>query len=804
MKSFFLFLILLSAPYCRAQLTVTSSSTSSLLASKLAGQGITIVSDSLICNTAASGTFVSTATPIGLDSGILLSTGRASAASGVESGVTNTRFGGAGDGDLTSLLGTTSTSADACALIIHFIPGGDTVSFNYQFGSEEYRSSVCGRYNDAFAFFISGPGISTSLPGVNMALVPGTSIPVTVNSINNGTPSTGYTLANCTAMGAGSPFTAYYIDNSGGTSISYRGYTTVLTAKHWVRPCDTYRIKLAIVDAGNDQYDSGVFIEAGSLKTNAFTLVPGLIGRTINGVPNTIVKTCGPDSVYVKSNKSVASPTTIQFSYSGTATDGVDYTGYDSVTINAGDSSAAFPITGLTGGSTSATTAVVRIASFSVCGTRYSGISDSVIITILGAPVMSITNTDTILCPGQTLQLNATGTTGLTYSWTPAATLSNPAIANPIATVAGDVTYTVSATLPGSLCPTLTDTVNVKTVVPYLNIITPDTTVCEGDQFFIRVDGSDTVYYSWTPSAGLSSPTAKQPLITPTTSNNYVVTATVPQTGCSVTDNVTINVVPKFTVRTVDTFICEGNNLILFAEVLPIASTYAFNWTGPNGYTSVLQNPVITTSTQLNEGNYQLTVTNMGMCPIVANEFIDVLPTLKAEIVAPEITYCQYAPAEPLMIPGYSNVMWYESPNDSVPTLFPPYPKTDSIGIQTYYAAQISLVSNCLSEMQEVTIKVKPCCTGILQVPTAFTPNRDGKNDLLRIVKAPEYVINEFIIYNRWGVPVFEASGDNQGWDGTINGEPADMGTYYYTLTANCVNSYLKPIQLKGDVTLIR
>lgn len=788
------------------QLTVTTVSTSSALASKLAGPGITIVRDSLICDRRASGTFTSVSTPITLDSGILLTTGLATSASGAESGVTSTNLSASGDNDLRPYLGTTSVTADACQLIIYLVPGGDTVTFNYQFGSEEYINSTCGRYNDAFAFFIAGPGVSTTYPGVNMALVPGTTIPVTVNSINSGIPCTGSgcALSNCTSMGTGSPFTAYYINNAGGTSVAYRGYTRPLTAKHWVRPCDTYRLKMTICDAGNSLYDSGVFIEAGSLKSNSFFFDRTRIGRTINGVSNTIVRGCPGDTVYVKTNRAVSTPTTVRFSYGGAAIGGVDFNQTDSVLFRTGDSVVKYAINGLTSG-TGSTSTIIRITSYTVCNTFYSSASDSVLVSIIDKPTFAITTSDTTVCQGKTVKINTVSSPATqTITWTPAAGLDNALIASPTATVTAPVTYVVTANLVGSLCPAIYDTINIGMATVTGNIITPDTTICQGKDLTIRVNGIDTLYYNWTPATGLSSNNAKQPAFVGSSSTNYTLTITDPTYNCTAADNISITVVPDFTVTTRDSVLCEGNNITLVATVQPTASTYTYAWTGPSGYSSALLNPTITTLTQLNEGWYNLTVTNMGVCSKSAREFIQVEPTLPASILAPEIVYCQYAPSQPVEIPGYSNVMWYNDPNDSIPTLFAPRPNTDTIGKQIFYAAQISLKNNCLSQMQPIEVNIKSCCNGNIIVPSAFTPNDDGKNDVLKVIKGNEYVINQFSIFDRWGTKVFDASSDKQWWDGKINGVPADLGTYYYVLIANCTNAEKTQLTLKGDVVLIR
>ena len=286
------------------QLSVTPNQAAATLANTLASPGITISNPTLTCHTLANGTFnvtpgtmVGASTPFPISNGIILSTGRAANTSGAETFLASTNNSQPGDAALTTLAGGVATY-DACTLQFDITPKGDTIKFNYVFGSEEYINSTCGPYNDAFAFLISGPGISGTQ---NMALVPSTNIPVTVNSVNSGTPGPGYTLANCTSMGLGSPFTSYYTSNITGTSFTYRGYTTRLTAVHDVIPCNTYHLKLTVADAGNSLYDSGVFIEAGSLTTPNIT---GILATCVGAV--TSLSSAVAVGTWSSSNMSVA------------------------------------------------------------------------------------------------------------------------------------------------------------------------------------------------------------------------------------------------------------------------------------------------------------------------------------------------------------------------------------------------------------------------------------------------------------------------------------------------------------------
>ncbi|MDA9756245.1 choice-of-anchor L domain-containing protein [Flavobacteriales bacterium] len=144
---------------------------------------------------------------------------------------------------------------DLCVIEFDFDPAGDFVSFNYIFGSEEYEAFENTQYNDIFAFFLSGAGITgqynapVGFPGqaINIATVPGSDpeLPITISSVN-GTINPEFYVLN---------------DND---DICMNGYTTVLTAVYPVICGETYHIKLAIGDGSDTILDSVVILEEGS------------------------------------------------------------------------------------------------------------------------------------------------------------------------------------------------------------------------------------------------------------------------------------------------------------------------------------------------------------------------------------------------------------------------------------------------------------------------------------------------------------------------------------------------------------
>jgi hypothetical protein len=249
-----------------SQITVNQASTQSeveaMVEDVLLGSCVTIGSVSYTGPANSSGTFSSNGSAFPMGSGVLLTTGRAGLAVGPDDD-SNAGVGhnNPGDADLTSLV-TGAVTHDAVILEFDFVPQDDTLRFNYIFGSEEYPEYVNSGFNDVFGFFISGPGFSGPYAGgaENIALIPGTTTPVAINNVNNGYSNTepaGGPCENC----------AYYNENGGGANVQYDGFTTILTAEAVMQPCETYHIRLAIADAGDDVYDSGVFLEAESFSS---------------------------------------------------------------------------------------------------------------------------------------------------------------------------------------------------------------------------------------------------------------------------------------------------------------------------------------------------------------------------------------------------------------------------------------------------------------------------------------------------------------------------------------------------------
>ena len=231
--------------------------------------------DNISCNALGYFTTGSIQTNLGMHSGVIMSTGHVWQSAGPNNSTcassNATVCANYLDPSLSTIIG--GNKYDASTLELDFIPKSDTVRFKYVFGSEEYPEFVGGGYNDIFGFFISGPDPSGGeYENKNIALVPDTDIVISINTVNHRTNSD------------------YYVNNDGGSSIQYDGFTTVLTAKAVVVPCQTYHLKMSICDVGDDQYNSAVFIEAESFSSN--TIYTNYVNPTDGNDPLHIYEGC--------------------------------------------------------------------------------------------------------------------------------------------------------------------------------------------------------------------------------------------------------------------------------------------------------------------------------------------------------------------------------------------------------------------------------------------------------------------------------------------------------------------------------
>ena len=419
------------------------------------------------------GTFSNGTGAMGIETGIILSSGNVNLAQGPNSsgGASANGGGGSSDPDLNGL--TTQNLQDVAVLEFDFIPTTNVVNFDFVFGSEEYCEWVNSAYNDVFGFFISGPGITGSQ---NIALLP-TGDAITINTVNNGTNS------------------AYFIPNSGGcggggnNNIEYDGYTTVLTATANIpnTNCQVYHLRLAIADGSDSALDSGVFLKKGSF--NAGSEFETIASDLISGTDET-VEGCGDAFFRFTKLSDAKYDVVINFTISGTATSGVDYAALPtSVTIPASQNYVDLPVTIFADGIPEGLETIELEMEANIC----SCLNPKIILYIVEPDPIILESFDTLVCEGSSgslvLDPNAVGgAPPLTYDWSNSSSLST--ITVPSAT--GSYTVTVSDACGGSEETTWNVT---EAPAPTVSVF-GDGSICNGG--FVDVNLSFTGTGPWT------------------------------------------------------------------------------------------------------------------------------------------------------------------------------------------------------------------------------------------------------------------------------------------------------------------
>lgn len=537
-----IFLLLLSGSLF-SQINTTASNNASLLVQSIMGKGYTVTNPVLTCPTGASGTFVSTTSNIGLGQGIVLTTGSINNVNGPNDNPSAaTENGGAGDAQLDGL--SAGKTMDACALEFDLVPSCDELNINYVFASEEYPQFVGSTYNDIFAFFISGPGITGT---VNIATIPNTNTPVTINNVNGNTNS------------------QYYVNNDNGKTVQYNGFTKPLTASIKVIPCSSYHLKMAIADVGDESYDSGVFIEAGSINC----IAPEIASPPV----------CANEA-----SISLCAPAGYTYDWPAGQPGAVPPLNQQCLTVNgpkAGD---------------------VYTVNLTPSGGGCPSISK---ITLKGSDFVV---KDTFVCAGAPdLPLKATPlTTGnYEFKWEPATNLSCSNCPDPVFNPLSTQTYTITMSDKDvSNCnrvKTLTVTVGTS-----FSITATDAEICEGETATLTASGADS--YVWQPG-NLTGSTIN---VSPTSTTTYTITGTKANATCpgKPVTTATVAVGQKVNVTVKDLTLCMGTPAQLNGTIT--GGTTKGTWAGGTGTFSPDRNTInaiyTPSASEINAGTVTLTL----------------------------------------------------------------------------------------------------------------------------------------------------------------------------------------------------
>lgn len=820
------------------------------------------------------GYFENGADILGLDRGIILSTGPTSNAHGPNDATDTTGdfLDSTGDQDLSLLA--TGPVFDASGIEFDFTPLDSTVSFRYVFASEEYCEFVGSTYNDVFGFFISGPGVSGGFTGgaTNVALIPGSGDFVAINSVNHASNSAYYVHnelpedVNDCDLGA--------IETPHLANIEYDGFTTVLTAVLTLAPCETYHIRLVVGDVGDEFFDSAVFLEAGSFNLGGEVHLTAHGG---NAGPTSVYEGCddGYFRFYRSNDSPIEHPLTINYNYGifSTATPGTDFTGLPGqVTIPAGEPHIDITLETMAD-DIDEDFELVQVILDIPCACYAQ---DSAAIRIVDPPPLTLEVEGAYLCPDQTGSITALAEGGIPpyqFDWSNGQT--GPSI--PISGVGGD-TYQV--TLSDACEHVEIESVTTESAEAPTAFIDTSAQLCQGDTVWLPLELSGqppfAIELDWDGGATITHLVNEQGTLPFFAGGQYSLTG-VSDLACSGTASGDVSIsetILEVTDNVWPVSCFNGSDGAISISVTGGVAPYDFEWSGIMGNQAELH--------QLPAGSYGVQVTDADGCQKEA--FFEVTepdalfgPQVDCEALAlgtpvytasggtPPYLYrtnasnwtasdwwsslasgqtyelsvqdangCELAvdwlaPApypqgmtnladplklvlgeqftlEPqLLIP--EDLVWQYEWRPAEHLSCTACPKPTIAAIESFTLEWVTTDVFGCQDIQSINVLVEDRLDVFL--PTAFSPNADGINDLWNVYGNPQQImtIHQVVIFDRWGGVVYQRNdlplnSDRHGWDGTKNGAALDPGVYVYQIEFGLVNGKTRIVG--GDILLIR
>lgn len=401
-------------------------------------------------------------------------------------------------------------------------------------------------------------------------------------------------------------------------------------------------------------------------------------------------------------------------------------------------------------------------------------------------------------CEQATVSFTGTATpqTGVQWAWDFANGNTAASSLPPAQLYSTPGTYNVTLILIKNGCM---DTAKHRLTVyakPVVNAQPQQKILCLGDSVLLSASGGGT--YAWTPSAGLNNAAIATPMASPKTSSFYRVQVTSAK-GCVNSDSLRITVAQPVAVNVAGTTsLCKGEKVQFTASG---ATSYQWiNNTAGLSSTSIaapFASPSATTTyTVVGKDAYNCFNDTADITVAVHD-----LPTVNA---GPDIEIVVGTPYT-LKAVGSADVtgwLWSPGADLSCTTCASPIatPK-----METAYSVKVNNAWGCTAS--DIVVLKLQCAVDKVFIPDAFTPNRDGKNDVFYITGSGVKIVRYLRIYDRWGGLMFQKTmfgiGDvSSGWDGRVNGQPVASGSYVYLAELECSSG--ERFVRKGTVTVIQ
>lgn len=391
---------------------------------------------------------------------------------------------------------------------------------------------------------------------------------------------------------------------------------------------------------------------------------------------------------------------------------------------------------------------------------------DSVTITAAAAVPLSL-GPDRTMCKGDTLHLDAPSGF-LNYTWSPNYNISSTVSQHVIVSPVIDTAYYLKAEKTTGCFGFDTVRITIQQAPPIQ--LGADKSFCTGDSAVLNA-GPGFASYQW--NNGQISPQ-----ITVYAAGSYSVIGTA-ATGCRSYDTLRIlNVYPLPVISlNKDTTLCTGDIRVLDAG----AGHSSYLWS--NGQTS----PAITVNTT---GIYSVHIIDSHGCAGTDSTRITKILPLPAGFLPGDTAICNYGSTQLSATGTFDRYTW--STGSTSPSIF--------ISAPGWYWLQVQDKSNCTGK-DSILVSTKECIKGFF-MPTGFTPNNDGKNDLLKPLLFGNIRQYQFWVYNRSGQLIFETTDPTKGWDGRLKGQLQDGNVFVWMCQYQFEG---EPVNVeKGTAVLIR
>jgi|GEM_PF-6087264 len=394
---------------------------------------------------------------------------------------------------------------------------------------------------------------------------------------------------------------------------------------------------------------------------------------------------------------------------------------------------------------------------------------------------------DTSICSGKEIVLNSMSNATV-FSWQPPDGLDNPSILSPAAKPTRNTKYIITAGI-GDCISKDTVTINIHDDIKVSAIVQPQ--LCTGAQGTISLTasgGKEPYMYSLNSAAyqGVNQFSV--------TAGDYTINVE-DANHCNVQALYTVPLQNDLFVQTLpDTTICRGREIILVTK----SNAQDFTWS-PSVWLTTFHSMQPKASPQ--ESTDYIVTASLNGCTQKDTVHVSVIASITV-ITSRDTTIDINSPAQLMAYsPELVNAsgvtyVWSPSTGLSDPHIANP---VATINSDQVYTVIIHSAEGC-SGSGKVNLTVKK---GIyVYLPSGFTPNADGRNDLFRPLTAGISRLKDFSVYNRWGKRIYSTSILGKGWDGTLNGSPQNSGTFVWMFEG--VDEQGKTIRKKGVVTLIR